>query len=87
MNWFGSKGRETSPGGSVIQRHSPKNFMKPRFGFSDSSTGAFTEAREAVYQQLFGEAGNVSHELIPQVPISTSTRIAGAAGTGPRIAC
>jgi Suppressor of fused protein (SUFU) len=68
MSWFGRKNPETSRGGSVIQRHSPKDFMKPRIGFSNEPTEGFAEAREDVYRQLFGETANVSHEVIPQIP-------------------
>lgn len=68
MNWFGWKKPETSPGGSVIERHAAKDFMKPRLGFSDGSTDGNTEAREGVYRELFGETAEVSHELVPQIP-------------------
>src|SRR5450432_2916264 len=68
MKWFGRTNTETSPGGSVIQRHSPKDFMKARIGFSDEPVGDFSKAREDVYRQLFGEPTSVSHEVIPQIP-------------------
>jgi Suppressor of fused protein (SUFU) len=68
MSWFGRKKPEMSPGGSVIERHSAKGFMKPRLGFPSERTDGSIKAREEVYGRLFGEAGEVSHELVPQVP-------------------
>ena len=67
MKWFGSKA-ETSPGGSTIERHPAKGFMKPQLGFADESTAGFTETREEVYTRMFGKAESVSHEMVPQIP-------------------
>jgi len=68
MGWFGRKGLEVSPGGSVIQRYPDKDFMKPRIGFSPAPMDGFVAERESVYQRLFGEPAGVSHEMLPQVP-------------------
>jgi hypothetical protein len=59
---------ETSPGGSVIRRYDNATWASSRIGLTDESTAAFPEAREAVYDRLFGEARSVSHEVFPLIP-------------------
>jgi hypothetical protein len=66
-SWFGkSKPRETSPGGSVINRYGPE-LAGPPIGVTESSA-EFARAREAVYDRFFGAAAHVSHEIVPLVP-------------------
>jgi hypothetical protein len=68
-NWFGKKDPpEKSPGGSVIHRYKPEEFRRARLGFTDESTAGFAKVREEAYGCMFGEAGSVSHEVIPQIP-------------------
>lgn len=69
MNWFGKRNPppETTPGGSTVYRYPAADFAPPQIGALDEAA-EFTEAREAVYRKLFGEADSVSHELVPQVP-------------------
>lgn len=62
MTWFGKK---KTPDGTTIIHHKP---AERRLGFTDQTTFAFLQAREAVYQRLFLEALSVSHEVLPQVP-------------------
>jgi len=65
--WFGKKKRpETSPGGSVIQRYD--YLSATPIGLTDESTAGFSGLREQVYGRFFGEAANVSHEVIPLIP-------------------
>jgi hypothetical protein len=64
MSWLN---REKTPGGAVVIQYG-KEAPKTPIGFTDQSTAGFGPARESVYQRLFGEALNVSHELIPLVP-------------------
>lgn len=61
-SWFGKK---KTPDGSNIIRH---DTVERQFGLTGKSTAGFTQAREAAYERLFGEALSVSHELLPQVP-------------------
>jgi hypothetical protein len=70
FGWFGKKKfqAETSPGGSVILRHPAEAWAKTPIGLTDESTAGFPAAREAAYQRLFGEARNVSHEILPLIP-------------------
>jgi hypothetical protein len=63
MSWL--FGKKKAPDGSTIIRHGD---YERRLGFTDESTAGFTEARESAYTKLFGEAVNVSHELVPQIP-------------------
>lgn len=63
MSWFGG---QKTPGGAVIVRHD--EIRTPKIGFADEPTAEFAQTREAVYQQLFGEALSVSHEVVPLVP-------------------
>src|SRR6266536_2081042 len=59
---------ETTPGGSIIYRHSGDDVSGTPIGFTDKSTATFARDREAVYARLFGEAVSVSHEIIPLIP-------------------
>jgi hypothetical protein len=70
FEWFGKKRPqpETSPGGSVIRRYPNAAWNPSRIGATDESTARFAEAREDVYAKFFGEAANVSHEIIPLIP-------------------
>src|SRR5438067_4989118 len=69
MPWFDKKPPlERSPGGSVIRRYSGDESAAPRIGFTDESTAEFPQAREKVYDTLFGEAVSVFHEVLPLIP-------------------
>jgi hypothetical protein len=58
-------GRNKTPDGTTVIRHEK---VESRLGFTAESTEGFVAAREAAYKQVFGEAAEVSHELIPLVP-------------------
>src|SRR5438128_2445833 len=69
MSWFDKKPpHKKSPGGSTIHRYSGDESAGPRIGFTGESTAGFSEAREKIYNEFFGEALNVSHEVIPLIP-------------------
>ena len=57
--------KKTAPDGTQIIRHET---FERQIGIPDQSTVAFRRAREAAYNQLFGDALTVSHELLPQIP-------------------
>ena len=57
--------KKTAPDGTQIIRHET---FERQIGIPDESSVAFRRAREAAYNQLFGEALTVSHELLPQIP-------------------
>ena len=57
--------KKTAPDGTQIIRHET---FERQIGIPDERTVAFRRAREAAYNQLFGEALTVSHELLPQIP-------------------
>jgi hypothetical protein len=63
---YGESMNETSPGGSTIRRYA--RWMMPKIGVPDEPTEEYAKQREAVYSELFGEAVNVYHELVPMVP-------------------
>ncbi len=73
-DWFGRKKKEgprqvgTSKGGSRLLKYGDANDGNSPMGFLEESTLLFTEEREKVYGQLFGEFDNVFHELLPLVP-------------------
>src|SRR5262249_12895865 len=63
MRWpFGS---EKTPSGGTVIRH--RN-LETRRGFPEVDTRGFLETREGAYKRLFGEAIDVSHEIVPLVP-------------------
>jgi hypothetical protein len=59
---------ETSAGGSIIHRYTNEEWASTPVGFTGEQAVQFGKAREEVYQRRFGEAKNVSHELIPLIP-------------------
>jgi len=59
---------ETSAGGSIVHRYSDAKWVSTPAGFSGEQAAAFAKARAEVYQQRFGEAKIVSHEIIPLIP-------------------
>jgi len=60
--------RETSPGGSVINRYQKEDWQPTRVGLPDDSAAAFDEAPQAVYGRFSGAALTVSHEVPPLIP-------------------
>src|SRR5215468_7263799 len=56
--------KRTPDGTEILEHDTPKR----RMGTPDEKTVAFRKAREEAYEQLFGEAISVSHELLPQIP-------------------
>ncbi|MFN3149638.1 suppressor of fused domain protein [Bremerella sp.] len=70
-DWFkrkaAPKDEGVSQGGSRLIRY-PKQKNKPEMGFLEQSTLEFTEQREKVYVEMFGENDTVLHELVPFVP-------------------
>ena len=64
-NWLGKKNSsERSHGGSTIVPHGRTDIAL----VGDPSPVEFTETREGVYKDLFGEALSVSHEIVPRAP-------------------
>jgi hypothetical protein len=59
---------EQSPGGSAIRRYSASHWAKPQVGIPDESSLEFADAREKLYQDFFGEAQSIFHEVFPLVP-------------------
>jgi hypothetical protein len=59
---------ETSAGGSVIRRYRSADWNDTRIGLTDEATSKFGKIREKVYEQFFGEARNVYHEVFPLIP-------------------
>ena len=53
-----------TPDGTSVIRHDP---AETKLGVTPHA-GRYRKARESAYAQLFGEALNVSHELLPLVP-------------------
>jgi hypothetical protein len=53
---------------STILRYPSDAFSKTQLGSPTESSLRFTAAREDAYTKLFGEAGTVSHEIVPLVP-------------------
>ena len=60
-SWFNKK---KAPDGTNVVRHEN---IKPKLGIT-TGTGEFGQAREAVYERLFGKPLSVSHEVFPLVP-------------------
>src|SRR6185503_5322337 len=58
----------TSKGGSRLLKYGGGEFETPQIGFTEESTRELSEAREKVYDELFGESDFVYHELLPLVP-------------------
>ncbi len=52
-----------TPGGSIV--YEVGKLKKPKVGVLSTS---YAEEREAIYEELWGEASSVSHELLPQIP-------------------
>ena len=59
---------ETSPGGSIIHRYPASEWRASSIGFTDESIARFAEARNQVYQRLFGKAQDIFVEPIPLLP-------------------
>lgn len=55
-----------SAGGSLIQRYA--KWLRPQAGIPDEPVEEYARQREAVYAELFGEAVDVYHEVMPMVP-------------------
>jgi len=64
----GPKEAGRSPGGSRLLRYSGGEFEKPKFGFTEEPADELAEAREKVYDEIFGKCDSVYHELLPVVP-------------------
>jgi len=60
-SWFSKK---KAPDGSSIIRHDE---VETKVGITEGTSG-FAQARESVYEHLFGKALSVSHELRPLIP-------------------
>jgi hypothetical protein len=60
-SWFNKK---KAPDGTNIVRHEN---VETKLGLTKGTAG-FTQARQAVYERLFGKPLSVSHELLPLVP-------------------
>jgi len=71
QDWFEDKpGPEqagTSNGGSPLFKYANMDDPKPFFGFLEEAS-EFAEARERVYEELFGKSDSVFHEILPLVP-------------------
>jgi len=68
---------ERSPGGSTIHRYSTSEWAEPHLAAADDLSMQFGEAREKVYQRLFGKAESVYHEVFllrPHVDVFTHAR-------------
>ena len=65
-SWFSKKNApdEKAPNGTNIIRHQN---VEIKFGVTEESP-EFRQAREAVYERLFGKSLKVSHELLPLIP-------------------
>jgi len=58
---------EITPGGSVVHRYKESEWAPSQIGFAERFA-EFGEMRDKVYQRHFGEAKQVSHEIIPLLP-------------------
>lgn len=61
-SWFNKK---KAPDGTRIIRHEA---MERQIGFGGQEAAGFVQAREAVYERMYGKPESVSHELLPQIP-------------------
>ena len=57
-----------STGGSTMIKYGGQEFGKPQFGVPGEETIEWARRREAVYDDFFGPAAEVSHEMLPFVP-------------------
>ena len=57
-----------SEGGSRLLKYGGQEFEKPELGFVDQETAIDPAERERVYEEMFGEIGDVLHELVPLKP-------------------
>jgi hypothetical protein len=61
-------GPETSAGGSVVRRYPETDWSQTKVGLTGEKTPEFGRMRDEVYLRRFGEAKQVSHEVIPLIP-------------------
>jgi hypothetical protein len=64
-SWFGKQKPDVSPGGSQVLRYGE---LPEQTSSNGSTASEFQAQREAVYDSMFGEAGEVYHEVFPAVP-------------------
>ena len=57
-----------SPGGSRLLKYAGREPGETQCGFPEEDTTELAALRERVYEELFGPAQTVNHELIPLVP-------------------